>query len=134
MIVIPGNDAGLNRGNEMTDILNNEAVQTALIALIVVALNALAQWVRSKVSYTKIVDDYWCYIQPVAEAVRAEVLKSLGDATLSTSVVGQIVQRGLVQFIEAYRANEGKEPTMTQIAAVSAELEDSAERAMAGGK
>ena len=118
----------------MTDILNNEAVQTALIALIVVALNALAQWVRSKVSYTKIVDDYWCYVQPVAEAVRAEVLKSLGDATPSTSVVGKIVQRGLVQFIEAYRANEGKEPTMTQIAAVSAELEDSAERAMAGGK
>jgi hypothetical protein len=105
VIVIPGNDAGLNRGNEMTDILNNEAVQTALIALIVVALNALAQWVRSKVSYTKIVDDYWCYVQPVAEAVRAEVLKSLGDATLSTSVVGQIVQRGLVQFIETYRAN-----------------------------
>ena len=113
----------------MTDILNNEAVQTALIALIVVALNALAQWVRSKVSYTKIVDDYWCYIQPVAEAVRAEVLKSLGDATLSTSVVGQIVQRGLVQFFETY-----KEPTMTQLAAVSAELEDSAERAMAGRK
>ena len=43
----------------------------SLIALIVVALNALAQWVRSKVSMTKIVDDYWCYIQPVAEAVRA---------------------------------------------------------------
>ena len=118
----------------MTDILNNEAVQTALIALIVVALNALAQWVRSKVSYTKIVDDYWCYVQPVAEAVRGEVLKSLGDATLSTSVVGKIVQRGLVQFIETYKANEGKEPTMTQLAAVSAELEDSAERAMAGRK
>ena len=118
----------------MTDILQNEQVQAALIAVIVVALNALAQWVRSKVSYTKIVDEYWCYIQPVAEAVRSEVLKSLGDATLSTSVVGKIVQRGLVQFIEAYKANEGKEPTMTQLAAVSAELEDSAERAMAGGK
>ena len=91
-------------------ILENEQVQTALIALIVVGLNALAQWVRSKVSYTKIVDDYWCYVQPVAEAVRAEVLKSLGDGTLSTSVVGKIVQRGLVQFIETYRANEGKSP------------------------
>ena len=43
-------------------ILENEQVQAALIALIVVALNALAQWVRSKVSYTKIVDDYWCYV------------------------------------------------------------------------
>jgi len=133
MIVIPGNDAGLKRGDEMS-ILENEQVQAALIALIVVGLNALAQWVRSKVSFTKIIDDYWCYIQPVAEAVRAEVLKSLGDGTLSTSVVGKIVQRGVVQFIEAYRANEGKEPTMTQLAAVSAELEDSAERAMAGRK
>ena len=118
----------------MNQLLQNEQVQAALIALIVVGLNALAQWVRAQVSFKKIVDEYWCYIQPVAEAVRAEVLKSLGDATLSTSVVGKIVQRGVVQFIETYRANEGKEPTMTQIAAVSAELEDSAERAMAGRK
>ena len=118
----------------MTDILNNEAVQTALIALIVVALNALAQWVRSKVSYTKIVDDYWCYIYPAAEAVRNEVLDGLRDAKLSTSILGQIVQRGVVQFIETYKANEGKEPTMTQLAAVNFELEDVAERAMAGGK
>jgi hypothetical protein len=118
----------------MMDILNNEAVQTALIALIVVALNALAQWVRSKVSYTKIVDDYWCYIQPVAEAVRAEVLDALKASTLSTSVVGAIVQRGLVQFAESFRLNEGREPTATQIAAVGIELEDVAERAMAGGK
>ena len=133
MIVIPGNDAGLNRGDEMS-ILENEQVQAALIALIVVALNALAQWVRSKVSYTKIVDDYWCYVQPVAEAVRNEVLDGLRDAKLSTSILGQIVQRGLVQFVEAYKLNEGKEPTDTQVAAVNFELEDVAERAMAGGK
>ena len=115
-------------------ILENEQVQAALIALIVVALNALAQWVRSKVSHTKIVNEYWCYIQPVAEAVRAEVLDALKASTLSTSVLGAIVQRGIVQFAESYRLNEGREPTATQIAAVSAELEDSAERAMAGGK
>jgi len=40
----------------------------------------------------------------------------------------------VVQFIETYKANEGKEPTMTQLAAVNFELEDVAERAMAGGK
>ena len=74
MIVIPGNDAGLNRGDEMS-ILENEQVQAALIALIVVGLNALAQWVRSKVSDTKIIDDYWCYIQTVAEAGGGEVLE-----------------------------------------------------------
>ena len=115
-------------------ILQNEQVQAALIAVIVIALNALAQWVRSKVSMTKIVDDYWCYIQPVAEAVRAEVLKSLSDATLSTSVVAQIVQRGVVQFADSFRLNEGKDPTGTQIAAVNFELEDVANRAVAGDR
>ena len=131
MIVIPGNDAGLNRGDEMS-ILENEQVQTALIALIVVGLNALAQWVRSKISMTKIVDDYWCYIQPVAGVVRTEVLDALKASTLSTSVLGSIVQRGLVQFTESYRLNEGREPTATQIAAVGIELEDVAERAIGG--
>lgn len=131
MIVIPGNDAGLNRGDEMS-ILENEQVQTALIALIVVGLNALAQWVRSKISMTKIVDDYWCYIQPVAGVVRTEVLDALKESALSTSVLGSIVQRGLVQFTESYRLNEGREPTATQIAAVGIELEDVAERAIGG--
>jgi len=84
------------------------------------------------VSHTKIVDDYWCYIQPVAEAVRAEVLDALKASTLSTSVVGAIVQRGLVQFAESFRLNEGREPTATQIAAVGIELEDVAERAIVG--
>ena len=116
------------------DILQNEQVQAAIIALIVVALNALAQWVRSKVSHTKIVNEYWCYIQPVAEAVRAEVLDALKASTLSTSVLGAIVQRGVVRFVDSFRLNEGRDPTATQIAAVGIELEDVAERAMAGGK
>ena len=115
-------------------ILQNEQVQAALIALIVVGLNALAQWVRSKVSMTKIVDDYWCYIQPVAEAVRAEVVKSLQGGTLSTTVMGAIVQKAVAQWADSFRLNEGRDPTDTQIAAVNFELEDVANRAVAGGK
>ena len=111
-------------------ILQNEQVQAALIALIIVALNALAQWVRSRVSMTQIVNDYWCYIQPVAEIVRNEVADALKASTLSTSVVAQIVQRGVVQFADSFRLNEGKDPTGTQIAAVNFELEDVANRAV----
>ena len=116
------------------DILQNEQVQAALIALIVIGLNALAQWVRAQVSHSKIVDDYWCYIQPVAEAVRSEVVKSLQGGTLSTTVMGAIVQKALVQFADSFRLNEGKEPTKTQIAAIESELVDVAERAIGGNK
>ena len=99
-----------------------------------IGLNALAQWVRSKVSMTKIVDDFWCYIQPVAEIVRKEVADALKASTLSTSVVAQIVQRGVVQFADSFRLNEGKEPTETQVAAVNFELSDVAERVVSGGR
>ena len=126
---VRGNDDG--GGDEMS-ILENEQVQTALIALIVVGLNALAQWVRSKVSFKKIVDEYWCYVHPVAEAVRAEVVKSLQNGTLSTTVMGAIVQKALAQWADSFRLNEGKEPTATQIAAVKNELADVAERAIGG--
>ena len=116
-------------------ILQNEQVQTALIALIVVALNALAQWVRSKVSYTKIIDDYWCYLQPVVEVVRqevADVLKNNNNA--ETSVFRAILSKGLAAWIDSYRANERKEPTATQLAAIASELEEVIDTAMNGGK
>jgi len=134
MIVIPGNDAGLNRGDEMS-ILQNEQVQTALIALIVVGLNALAQWVRSKVSFTKIVvDDYWCYTQPIVEAVRQEVAEVLKNNNAETSVLRDILVKGLAAWAGNYRTNERKEPTATQLAAIASELEEVIETAMNGGK
>jgi hypothetical protein len=116
----------------MDSILSNEAVQSAIIALIVVALNALAQWVRSMVSHTKIVDEYWCYIQPVAEIVREEAVKALKDGTAATSVFAAIVQKGLATWADSFRLNENKDPTGTQLAAVSGELECVVERAING--
>ncbi len=118
----------------MNELLNNEQVQAALIALIVVALNALAQWVRSKVSYTKIVDDYWCYLQPVVEAVRQEVADALKKNHAETSVLRAILSKGLAAWIDSYRANERKEPTATQLAAIASELEEVIETVMNGGK
>jgi len=108
----------------MSELLNNANVQAALVALIVVALNGLAAWVRSKVSSTAIVNEWWCYVQPIAEAAREEALKELAASKLSTTVWGQIIQRGVAAFADQYRANEGKEPTPKQLSAVAAELDD----------
>ena len=103
-------------------ILQNEQVQAAMIALIVVGLNALAQWVRSKVSYTKIIDDYWCYLQPIAEVVRQETAGVLKNNNAETSVFRAILSKGLTAWVDSYRANERKDPTATQLAAIESEL------------
>jgi hypothetical protein len=116
----------------MNQMLQNEAVQAALITLIVIGLNALAAWVKSKVSNTAIVNEWWCYIQPVAEAVRQEALKELAASKLSTTAWGQLIQKGVAAFADQYRANEGKEPTATQLSAVSRELDDVIGRVLGG--
>ena len=115
-------------------ILQNEQVQAALIALIVVALNALAQWVRAQVSFKKIVDEYWCYVQPVAEAVRAEVVKALAESKADTPTLKAIMLKGLAQWADSFRLHERKEPTATQIAAVETELAEVIEAVLNGGK
>ena len=104
------------------NILENEQVQAAMIALIVVGLNALAQWLRSKVSYTKIIDDYWCYLQPVAEIVRNEAAQALQASQADTPALKAILMRGLAKWADSYRANERKDPTATQLAAIESEL------------
>jgi hypothetical protein len=76
----------------MTDILQNEQVQAALIAVIVIALNALAQWVRGKVSQTKIVDDY-CATSSRGRAVRAEAVKALKESQADTPALKAILTR-----------------------------------------
>ena len=118
----------------MNQLLQNEQVQAALIALIVVALNALAQWVRAQVSFKKIVDEYWCYVQPVAEAVRAEAVKALAESKADTPTLKAILMRGVVQFADSFRLNERKEPTATQIAAVETELAQVIEAVLNRGK
>ena len=115
-------------------ILENEQVQAALIALIVVALNALAQWVRAQVSFKKIVDEYYCYVQPVAEAARAEAVKALAEGKADTPTLQAILMRGVAQWADSFRLNERKEPTATQIAAVESELAQVIEAVMNGGK
>ena len=116
------------------NILENEQVQAAMIALIVVGLNALAQWLRSKVSYTKIIDDYWCYLQPVAEIVRNEAAQALQASQADTPALKAILMRGLAKWADSFRLNERKEPTATQIAAVETELAQVIDAVLNGGK
>lgn len=107
----------------MNELLSNVNVQAAIVALIVVALNAVAAWVKSKVSNTAIVNEWWCYVQPVAAAVREEALKELAASKLSSSVWGQLIQKGVAAFADQYRVNEGKDPTQKQLSAVASELD-----------
>lgn len=107
----------------MNEVLNNPNVQAAIVALLVVLINAAAQWVRGKVSYTKLVDDNWCYIQPLRDAAIGQAIAAASNGTWGTPVARDIVARTLTQLADTYRKNEDKEPSATLIAAVSDELE-----------
>jgi len=111
----------------MNELLANEAVQTALVVVIVTGLNALAAWVKG-LTKTGIVNEYWSYVQPVADAVMKEVAELARKAQASESAIKAAVSRGVVQFADTYAKHEGAAPTVRQLNAVEAELQDAAGR------
>lgn len=105
-------------------LLENQALQSAIIALIVVLLNSFVRWVKSKVSYTDQVDEYWSYLQPILEEAGKELIKGARDATEDKRTLQRrIANYALTAFIDAYRKFENEEPSDTTQAAVADEIE-----------
>ena len=115
----------------MTDILNNEAVQTALITLIVVGLNALVAWVKSKTKGS-LVESNWCYLQPIVAAFIKAAQEAIGKPDTVIGTYNQIIAKSLAEFADQYNLFEGKAPTEAEIAAARAELVAALQRILGG--
>ena len=115
----------------MTDILNNEAVQTALITLIVIGLNALVVWLKAKTKGA-LVEANWCYLQPIVAAFIKAAQEAAGKAETGSAAYGQIIAKSLAEFADQYNLFEGKAPTEAEIAAARAELVAALQRVLGG--
>ena len=113
----------------MSELLSNPNVQAALSALLVVAINAAVQWVRGKVSYSKLVNDNWCYIQPLRDAAINQAIDAVRNGTWGTAAARDIAVRALASLAETYRKNEDVEPSATLLAAASDEIEKAMSKA-----
>ena len=74
----------------MNQLLQNEAVQAALITLIVVGLNALVAWVKSKTKGS-LVEANWCYLQPIVAAFIKAAQEAVGKPETGLSTYNQII-------------------------------------------
>jgi hypothetical protein len=115
----------------MNQMLQNEAVQAALITLIVVALNALVAWVKSKTKGS-LVEANWCYLQPIVAAFIKSAQEAVGKPETGVSVYNQIIAKSLAEFADQYNLFEGKAPTEAEIAAARAELVAALQRVLGG--
>ena len=105
----------------MNELLNNEAVQTAVIALIVLALNAMAQWLKSK-TRGSLLEYVWCYAQPVIATFIAAAREVMQEGGERSAAIRRIMDKSLVEFADNFELFEGRPPTEAEIAAVRNEL------------
>lgn len=115
----------------MNELLNNVQVQTALITLIVLALNALAQWLKSK-TRGSLIEYVWCYAQPVVATFIVAVREAIQDGGDGTAAIRSIIDKSLVEFADQYELFEGRPPTEAEIAAVRNELVTQLKRIIGG--
>ena len=105
----------------MNELLNNVQVQTALITLIVLALNALAQWIKSK-TRGSLLEYVWCYAQPIIATFIAAAREVMQEGGEGSAAIRNIMDKSLVEFADNFELFEGRPPTEAEIAAVRNEL------------
>lgn len=115
----------------MNELLQNEAVQAALIALIVVGLKALVEFIKSKTAGS-LVDANWCYLQPIVAGFINAAKDAVGKPETGASVYGNLIAKSLTEFADQYNLFEGKAPTEAEIAAARKELAAALERVIGG--
>ena len=115
----------------MNELLNNVQIQTALIALIVLALNALGQWLKSK-TRGSLLEYVWCYAQPVIATFIAAAREVMQDGGEGSAAIRSIMDKSLAEFADNFELFEGRPPTEAEIAAVRAELVAALQRILGG--
>jgi len=115
----------------MNQLLQNEAVQTALITIIVIGLNALVVWLKAKTKGS-LVESNWCYLQPIVAAFIKAAQEAIGKPETGLSTYSQIIAKSLADFADQYNLFEGKAPTEAEIAAARAELVAALQRVIGG--
>ena len=104
----------------MNELLQNQAVQTALVTVIVVALNALVVWLKQKFpTQTALVESNWCYLQPVVDAAITNARTALTTGNGDNTSMNNIIARAFVDFCDSYRKFEATDvvPASVQTAA-----------------
>ena len=113
----------------MNELLQNPAVQAALVTLIVIVLNALVAFIKQKFpTQAALVESNWCYLQPVVQA--AIVAAKERAQGITGAVVANIISKSLDDFAEAYKTLEGKEASVKEISAARSEIANAVAKAL----
>ena len=106
----------------MQDILNNAAIQTAVVLVIVTALNALVAFINQKFpTQSALVEKNWCYIQPAVETAIAKAQEATRNRE-STAVLSAIISESVTMFADKYELLEGKKASLAEINAARSEI------------
>ena len=106
----------------MEELLKDPSVQTAVVVLIVTAINVLIAYIKQKwPNQAALVEKNWCYIQP---AIEAAILKAR-EATRNRGAeafLSAIISEATVMFADKYELLEGKPASDSEIIAARAEI------------
>ena len=106
----------------MQELLNNPAIQTAVVLLVVTALNALVAWIKQKwPNQAALVEKNWCYIQPAIEAAISKAREATRNRG-SDKFLSAIISEATVTFADKYELLEGKPASDGEIIAARAEI------------
>ena len=107
----------------MEELLKDPSVQTAVVVLIVTAINVLIAYIKQKwPTQAALVEKNWCYLQPAVSAAIAAASESLKAGDKTNTALSNIVSKSLTQFADQYKLFEGKDASDSELIAARNEI------------
>lgn len=115
----------------MQELFNNPAIQTAVVTLVVMLLNAAIMLLKQKFpTQAALVEKNWCYLQPVIGAAIDKAAQAVKSNNVAPSYVTAIIAESLAKFADQYRLYEGKDAGVDEITAARAEIAAAVKKVM----
>lgn len=106
----------------MQELLKDPSVQTAVVVLIVTAINVLVAYIKQKwPNEAAIIEKNWCYIQPAVEAAIAKAQEAIRNKASATAL-SAIISESVTMFADKYKLLEGKQASTAEISAARSEI------------
>ena len=117
----------------MEQVLSNPLIQAALVALLLVALNAAKVWLQTRFpTQAKLIDENWCYLGPLVKRAIVDTQAELAKGGVAGSAAARIIEKTTDAFAAEYRTLERKEPTSAELSAARAEIAVAVEKVIGG--
>ena len=113
-------------------VLSDPRVIGAVAGMLMSCVVTFTTWLKTKVTFKGLVNEWWQYIQPIRDAAIEQAQKFVESQAWSSEAQRSIVAQAVTALNDVYVKNEDGKPSSLLLSAVQKEIENAIAKVVDG--